>query len=458
MVALALLGTLGTLLFSFELSAFVARATFANLWLGLLGATVKAISVFGQEWVASISAAKVKAQLRSKLLTRIFAAGSPWHEKQSSAELTILLSSGLDSLDAYFSKFLPQLVYTAIALPVFFGVTLGQDPTSAIIMICTMPLIPLFMVIIGWATQRVQQRQLAGLTAMSTYFGEVVRGLLTLRVFGRAEAAADNLVSMSRRHRKNTMRVLSVSFLSGFALELIASLSVALIAVSIGLRLLNGQIDFRVGLFVLLLAPDAYLPLRMIGANFHASTDGVAAIQKTFDLMEQRFEAPVPIRIAPAQGKFNVLVGESGAGKSTALEALDGADSAWMPQSPMLLPGTIADNIAGFGQIEPALLAEAVRCATLDDVDLNQAVSDLNQALSGGQAQRVALARAVYRGLAQGARTLLLDEPVSAQDKKRAAAIGMNLKHLTGRGFTVVAVSHQDALSKLADRVIEVKR
>lgn len=455
MVAFALLGTAGTILFALELSAFVARADWANLWLALLGGALKAVTVFAQEWFSALAAAKVKTQLRTKLFEKLFAANQSWHDQQYSAELTQLLTGGLDSLDAYFSKFLPQVVYTSLAMPIFVITVFNQDALSALIIMVTMPLIPLFMVFIGWATERVQKRQLARMTELSKFFGEIIRGLLTLRIFNRAEAQIASLTDLSVRHRKQTMKVLSVSFLSGFALELIASLSVALIAVSIGLRLINGQMDYRVGLFVLLLAPDAYLPLRMIGANFHASTEGVTAIGRTFELLDQPV-APLKSRsIEPVAAGLTVLVGESGAGKSTALEALVGERTAWVTQVPVIFPGTVTQNVAGFDAANKVLLAEAMAIAGVDDVAPGQGLSEVNQALSGGQAARVALARGVYRLLTDRADTLLLDEPLAAQDSARANSIVANLCKLTKRGFTVVAVSHQDALIKVADKVVE---
>ena len=454
-VAFALLGTFGTLLFAFELSAFIARAQFANLWLAFLGAVIKAVTVFGQEWLAAKAAVRVKQQLRRRLLDRVFSAPSAWREAQSSDELTWLLSSGLDALDAYFAKFVPQLIYTAIAMPIFVITALTQDALSALLIVLTMPLVPLFMVFIGWATAKVQQRQLDAMTGLSRYFGEVIRGLLTLRVFNRAEHQAENLVRLSKDHRSKTMKVLSVSFLSGFALELIASLSVALVAVSIGLRLIDGAIDYRAGLFVLLLAPDAYLPLRMIGANFHASSEGIATIRKTFALLDAPVAAQNARAVKVKPGRFTVFVGESGTGKSTALEALIGPDAAWLPQGTAILPGTVQQNIVGFGAWDQGALDSAIENACLDDVDPGLELGQLNNALSGGQAQRVGLARAIYRVASGGASVLLLDEPLSAQDPARGNQIAKNLKVLTRSGVTVVAVSHQDALHKSADERIE---
>ena len=456
-VALAIAGSIGTLAFAFELSAFIARASYANLWLGLLGAAIKAGTVFAQEPMATLAAARVKAQLRSKLLDKVFNAGSTWQEHQKSTELSALLTSGLDALDAYFAKFLPQIVYTVLAMPMFLVVIFNQDALSGVIIILTMPLIPLFMVIIGMATARVQERQLGAMLQLSNYFGEIIRGILTLKVFNRVVAQEQNLVELSRRHRKQTMKVLSVSFLSGFALELIASLSVALIAVSIGLRLVSGTIDYRVGLFVLLIAPDAFLPVRMIGANFHASTEGVSAINRTFALLDSKFVQPVARRIEVAAGQFTVLVGESGTGKSTALEALVGQQAAWLPQSTVLLPGTVEQNITGFEIPDHHSLSRSVQLAMLDDVSLELEASELNAAVSGGQLQRIGLARALYRFFTKDCTLLLLDEPLSAQDPDRAKSIARNLKHLVRDGISIVAVSHQDALTRVADRKIEFK-
>ena len=455
-VALALIGSIATIVFALELSAFVARAAWADLGIAIVAAGVKALTLVIQESFAANAAAKVKAQLRRKLFLKLFESKSAWRDQQKSAELTWLLTSGLDSLDAYFAKFLPQLVYTALAMPLFVVVIGSQDWLSAGLLLVTMPLIPVFMVVIGWATARVQDRQLKALSSLSNYFGEIIRGLLTLRVYGRAEHQATNLVTLSKSHRTKTMKVLSVSFLSGFALELIASLSVALIAVSIGLRLLNGQMDYRVGLFVLLLAPDAYLPLRMIGANFHASSEGVAAIRMCFDLFDSEHEALVAQPIDFKVGKFTVLTGESGSGKSSALEALISDQTAWMPQATSLLPGTVEQNIAGFGVVDRIMLHEATTLACLDDVSLNSELSEINTALSGGQAQRVALARTFYCLLVTGRSTLLLDEPISAQDALRAKQIVRNLSSLSKRGFTVIANSHQVLLTRAADRIIEV--
>jgi ATP-binding cassette subfamily C protein CydD len=255
------------------------------------------------------------------------------------------------------------------------------------------------------------------------------------------------------------MKVLSLSFVSGFALELIASLSVALIAVSIGLRLLSGDITLAIGLFVLLLAPDVYLPLRQVGANFHASADGVAALNRTFEIFDSIELAPkAEPMFVPLEGKINVLTGPSGMGKTTALRTLDSAKAAWMPQYPSILPGTVRDNIVGpnAGLFDALAFAQAIKLSALDDFDLDRAFGSLQSGLSGGQLQRLMLARAIYHLLSGNRKLLLLDEPTSAQDAQRIKSILNGLRHLADSGNTIVIVSHQRFLIDFADQEFEV--
>ena len=197
---------------------------------------LKAAVIWIQELSSNRAAAKVKLELRSKFFNAIDRLGSPWLKSQSTAQLGLLANNGLDSLDAYFSKYLPQLIYTAIVTPLFVVLIGWADLVSAITLIVTIPLIPIFMILIGWATQSTQQRQLSALTRLGQHFLEALRGLTTLRVFGRANAQVETMAAVGEEYRVRTMKVLRLSFLSGFALELLASLSVALIAVSIGLR------------------------------------------------------------------------------------------------------------------------------------------------------------------------------------------------------------------------------
>jgi ATP-binding cassette subfamily C protein CydD len=456
-VAFALVGTLATVAFAWQLSLLVVAPEAANLWLGLSAAAVKALTLIGQEWFSAIAAAKVKQQLRGSLLKRV-GDNKAWLDRQSSVELNLLLTTGLDSLDAYFAKFLPQVVYTALATPIFVFFIFTQDWLSAVTILITLPLIPLFMIFIGWATSKVQSRQLNALTALSQHFVDALRGLTTLRVFSRAKVQLEIMRQNSEAHRSRTMKVLSITFLSGFALELIASLAVALVAVSIGLRLIDGSITLAAGLLVLILAPDAYLPLRMVGANFHASADGVAAIDKTLTLLDQNaVDRPtVATLVAPKPAQLTVLVGPSGIGKSTTLKALRDEDCAWMPQRSVLFDDTVRGNIVGASRLDEPCFTRATQMAALDDLDFDLQLGSSFSTVSGGQQQRIALARVFYRALLLDSKLLLLDEPTAALDEDRAELVLRSIETLAAEGRAVVAVSHQTALIASADEVIEV--
>ncbi|MFM7030097.1 MAG: ABC transporter transmembrane domain-containing protein [Micrococcales bacterium] len=296
MVALAVLSMAFTVGFSYLLSGFIAgvfaggRNAHTDV-LVLVGVLLlglgRAALIWVQEWLASMAAARAKTQLRGALLAALEKLGPEWLAKRHSSSVALLATTKLDALDAYFAKFLPQLVYTALITPVLTALIWGSDLWSGVAVVCTLPLIPLFMIFIGWATQTAQQRQLASVTALWQHFGEVLRGLTTLRVFGRLPRQPQAILAASEGYRRRTMKVLRLSFLSGFALEVAASLSVALVAVSIGIRLIDGTLSLETGLFVLLLAPEAYLPLRMVGANFHASSEGVAVSGQVLDVIDE---------------------------------------------------------------------------------------------------------------------------------------------------------------------------
>lgn len=327
----------------------------------------------GLTWAAELTAAraaaKVKSQLRSRAAETTVIAGQNGRADVLTvaggpAQAMTTLGPGLDALDGYFSRFLPQLVLTALSIPVFLTVLAFVDITTAVTVAVTMPLIPVFMVLIGWSTQAAQRTQQTGLNRLARTYLDVVEGLSTLKVFNRQHHQRENLTRISDAHRRSTMKVLRISFLSGFVLELAASLSVALVAVSIGLRLIDGTLGLFIGLFVLLIVPEAYLPLRQVGAAYHSATDGQLAAEEVLDLMESaeddhtekphdapapstalltdqlptspglyirdlgvvRGEAPVLSGLhldAPA-GEITVLTGPSGAGKSTLFAALLG--------------------------------------------------------------------------------------------------------------------------------------
>jgi ATP-binding cassette subfamily C protein CydD len=251
--------------------------------LGAAGlALLRGLLIAASERTSAIGAARASLQLRERLVRSVEALGPAWLSERNTSSLAVTAGHGLEALDAYFGRYLPQLVATAITMPVLILAILVADPLSGITVIVTIPLIPIFMVLIGLATRAVQNRQYATLQRLATRFSDTVAGLGTLKIFGRQHRAADGIESVTREYKRETMSVLRVSFMSGFALEFLASISVAILAVTIGFRLLGGEMPLLVGLFVLLLAPEAYLPLRQVGVQFHAAAEGVAATDEIF--------------------------------------------------------------------------------------------------------------------------------------------------------------------------------
>jgi ATP-binding cassette subfamily C protein CydD len=368
----------------------------------------RALTTYGGEVMALRAAAATKSQLRRKLMRHIMELGPQWLGRRSQGELITLAGRGLDALDPYFARYLPQLVLSAVIPVAVLARIAGTDLTSAVTIGVTLPLIPVFMALIGWHTQARIDRQWLLLSRLAGHFLDVVEGLPTLKVFGRAKAQAETIRRVTEEHRLATMATLRITFMSALVLELIATLSTALVAVEVGLRLLAGHLGYEQALLVLLLAPEAYLPLRAVGAQYHAAAEGVAAAKDALDVLEiptDRIAADsvlvhggldlscgivtfrhvtvcYPERTTPAldrldlvvhPGEHVALVGPSGAGKSTVLAALlgftavtdgqltiggqdvRGLDSrgwselrrqiAWVPQTAHLFGGTIASNI-----------------------------------------------------------------------------------------------------------------
>lgn len=443
---------------AFSISNFIAETAAGKVFsvslvpLFLAGAATKVAVAYFQELYAAKVSVEVKMQLRKELLAQEFV-----HGDVSPSELVILTTRGLDALDAYFGKFLPHFVYAILVTPITVAVFFLVDPLSSIILVFTIPLIPLFMVFIGRATQAEQERQFDSLTRLGKHFHEVVRGLATLKLFNRTDYQSKVLGDVSENLRARTMKVLRISFLSGFALELAASLSVALLAVTIGFRLLEGQIAFFVAMFLLVMAPDAYLPIRTIGANYHASTEGIAAASRILDLLESTPSDALLARL-PRAG-FEVWIGPSGSGKTRKMEQLvfgpEMEAVAWMPQEATLLSGSVRSNIAG-DSLDSESLSWATRMSALDDVSLEVEIDDYGRGLSGGQAQRVSLARALYRLKTRSLGVLLLDEPTSSIDMERSTEIWNNLRQIADSGVAVSVITHQIELIQPSDRVVNV--
>ncbi|MEU9025301.1 thiol reductant ABC exporter subunit CydD [Actinomadura sp. NPDC048394] len=513
----ALIIAQATLLADMLTRAFLGGASLRDLrtpMLLLLGVVLgRALVAWLQEVAAHRSSAAVKSQLRGRLLAHAMALGPRWLSGERSGELAALATRGVDALDDYFSRYLPQLVLAVIVpAAVGFRILLGDWP-SAVTIAATLPLIPVFAILVGLTTQRKMDRQWRTLSVLAAHFLDVVAGLPTLKIFGRARAQADRIREVTDRHRRATMATLRVAFLSALVLELLSTLSVALVAVSIGLRLVDGGLGLETALLVLVLAPEAYLPLRQVGAQYHASVEGLTAASRIFEVLETPLPATgtrsdVPdlsratLRLdgvtvtyprGPALEDFSLtvhpgetvaLVGPSGAGKSTVLSVLLGfvrpdagrvlADwddlgdfapdawrerIAWVPQRPYLFAGTVADNIrlgrpdAPDADVRAAAeAANALEFVSALPAGSDTVLGDRGAGLSAGQRQRIALARAFLRD----APLLLLDEPTSNLDGESEAAVIDAVERLrTGR--TVLLVAHRPALAALADRVVAVE-
>jgi ATP-binding cassette subfamily C protein CydCD len=492
-------------------AVFLDESSLADETTAVLGlivvAVLRPLVGYAQETASARTAAQVKAELSTQIVVKLAEIGPSGTATSRSSRVLVLLTSGLDALDDYFARYLPQLVYSTIVPIVVLAALFVADPLSGAVVIVTLPLIPIFMMLIGWRTQVEQRRQWEALQVLSGHFLDVLRGLATLKIFGRSERQAESIAEVSRRYRVRTVKVLRISFLSSFALELLATLSVAVVAVEVGLRLVEGGIALKTALFVLVLAPEAYMPLRQVGAHFHASQAGLAAAEEAFELLER--PSPValddridlstraltledvrvryPDRDADALGlsltiqprEVIALVGPSGGGKSTALACLLGVTAptsgvvsagdatnaaawrdqiAWMPQNPAFIRGTIADNVR---LVAPdATDAEVRRALELAGADFVNELSDgvdcqlgeRGEGLSVGQLQRVALARVFIR------RTplVVLDEPTASLDGATERLVASAVGELASeRG--VVLVAHRPALADLADRTVAVR-
>lgn len=245
----------------------------------------RAVVAWGAELAASRCSARAKSQLRDALLERVAGLGVDSSRRERTGELAVLATRGVDALDGYFSLYLPQLFLAVIVPLVVLAAVVWKDWISAAIIAVTIPLIPLFMALVGATTRERMDRQLRTLQRLAGHFLDVVAGLPTLKVFGRAKAQAAGIREISERYRNTALSTLRITFLSSLILELVATFSVALVAVAIGLRLMGGEIGLRTALFALVLAPEAYMPLRQLGANYHASSEGIAAAEQVFAVL-----------------------------------------------------------------------------------------------------------------------------------------------------------------------------
>lgn len=398
--------------------------TSSLIWL-LVAALLRGLLIAASDAAGTRAAAKTGMQLRSALVKAVGKLGPGWLAQRNQTELAVTAGHGLEALDAYFARYIPQLVLTVIATPVLVAVMWWQDWPSGLTAVITLPLIPLFLILIGMATRTVQTRQWQTLQRLAARFADTVQGLSTLRLFGRDRRAADRIEVTAEEYRRETMKVLRFSFLSGFAMELLASIAVALIAVSVGFRLLSGDLTLEVGLFVLLLAPEAFLPIRQVGVQFHAASEGVAATEDVFAVLD---EAGASVRmqddstdaggiaVEPSDIRTSVLQVERADGAALTVEGLRVRDLP--PVSFTAEPGTITLIEGPSGSGKSSLLA-ALRGAA----DFEGAAAFAGQDLRG-LAPATWLAWAGQApGLMRGtvAENVALGDPAPDADRIRAA-------------------------------------
>jgi ATP-binding cassette, subfamily C, bacterial CydCD len=449
------------------------------------------------ERLAASYSVEIRNELRTGLLDKVMSGKSPAVFNEGPGSISLLATKGIDNLDSYFSRFLPQLFIAAV-VPLSVGLTIAsQDKVSGLIVVFTVPLIPLFGIMIGRFTGAATEKRWQTMSLLSGYFLDLLTGLPTLKVFNRSSKQEEKLDEVGQRYRLETMKVLRISFLSSLALEIIATLSVALIAVSIGLRLVNGSLNLRTGLFILILSPEVYWPIRQVALYFHAAADGVEAANRIFAILEQPesdgsgaisgvvriswnsltvdFPGRKQIAIPAGEflpGKVNIVVGPSGAGKSTFLSLLLGFGSnfqgkllistaagdadirslsseswrsliSWLPQDVNFPSGTVREILRHAAKIDDAELIAALARVGLAPADLpmglDTALGTLTETLSVGQKRKIALARALLKP----AEILILDEPSASVDDVSEADIAKAISSEVAAGKIVILVTHR---------------
>jgi len=517
LVAAGLTIAQGFLLAKIIVAIFQKKQLFAGIksfFIALIAVFIcKALLAYFTEWLGTIASARIRNELRLKLISQAIAHDSRAVNTTGSAQLSILATAGINNLDGYFAKFIPQLFIASI-VPALVGITIAiQDLQAGLIILLTIPLIPIFGIFIGRYTAAATKDRWQSLGILSGYFADLLKGLRTLKVYGRDKLQSKKLADVGDQYSAETMRVLKISFLSSLALELIATLSVALLAVSIGLRLVGGSISLSVGLFILICAPEVYWPIRQVATYFHAAADGVAAFDQIFGILDQvsppqgqkiesisavswsdlTIEYPDRTTIHIPAGElriqqFAALIGPSGSGKTTLSKVLMGfvqptsgevifttekgnltqseisSESlhrliSWLPQEPHFPVGTVRQALQiSAPHTSDAQLIVALKDSGLEIRDLSSGldtkVGYLQQGLSVGQLRKLALTRSILKK----SPVLILDEPSASVDDLSEEIIAHLIQRESQAGRMVLMISHRPDLTIAADCVIDMAK
>ena len=461
-------------------------------------------------WCTEVLAGRCAGRVKAQLRTDVAMALATCRPAGGTGEVLALLGPGVDALDVLFSRYLTQLVL-AVTVPLLLGGWLmSLDPLTGVVLLVTVPLIPLFMILIGRLTERTVAARVVALEGLAGHFLDIVRGLPTLRAFGRGARQVQGVRRAAEELRRATMANLRIVFLSALVLELLSMLGVAIVAVSMGLRLVDGRTSLQVALTVLLLAPEVFLPIRQVGAQFHANAEGMAAFDRVIGWIDasvagrpsrnaeitsgavslERVTFSWPDRPAPVldaidldvrSGEVVLLAGQSGSGKSTLLALVlglenpsagvvrvDGHDLAeiepgawrarigWVPQRAHMFSTSVLENVrlGAPGATVDDVRAALVAANASDLVDrlpdgITTRIGEGGHGLSAGERQRIAIARAIVRQPL----LVVLDEPTAHLDEvsERKVMVGLSAL-LVGR--TAIVVSHRPALRDLADRAV----
>lgn len=490
------------------------RAILATLGILVIVLLGRAVSLLIRQWYAHRAATGVIKEIREKVLRHATKLGSRWQNQHGQDTVTTVVRA-LKDLDGYFVFFLPQLLLSVTVTPLTLLVILLLDWPSAIAVGVTIPLIPIFMILIGILTQEYSDKRLASMKRMGGQLVDLLAGLATLKALGREKDPAKQVKTVGYEYTRSTMATLRVAFMSGGALEFLTTLCVAIVAVEVGIRMLNSNMPLFTGLLVIMLAPEVFGPLREVGKQFHASSDGVTAAEAAFAILEEPLpktgaESALPLASAviemenigvkargiwaPADlsarlepGRIYALSGPSGAGKTTTamallgLQALDAGritvstdtktqqldeiersswweQCAWVPQHPAILPGTVLENLGESGTEPSETLIQAAQVTkfaqVIDDLPAgwNTRLGSGGIGLSVGQRQRLALTRA----LLNTAQLIVLDEPTAHLDAALETLVIDGINALKAQGKTVVVIAHRQAVLNVADETIEV--